>query len=200
MRWWKMEWRVTIPEWHYFYTKSQRTMAKYWLWKDRDKLPKKYRENLNNTPKIMSGKAYCQDADGERFVKNTKKAGTPNIWVMNGQDLYNATLNWRLRKTVAKYYHEYFGNYIEQQLEPIETEAAVRLAISCDIYEIKRSHMPDVSNMWLLEKFFEDALQEKGIIPDDSPDYVIESGRKRYHWVEDPRDRKLVFTIKTIEI
>ena len=58
--------------------------------------------------------------------------------------------------------------------------------------------MPDVSNMWLLEKFFEDALQETGIIPDDNPDYVRESGRKRYHFIETAAERKLVFTIKFI--
>ena len=49
--------------------------------------------------------------------------------------------------------------------------------------------------MWLLEKFFEDALQEAGRIPDDNPDYVIESGRKRYHWVEKEDERHLIFTI-----
>jgi hypothetical protein len=58
--------------------------------------------------------------------------------------------------------------------------------------------MPDVSNMWLLEKFFEDALQECEIIPDDSPAYVRESGRKRYHFIETAEERKLVFTIKEI--
>ena len=52
--------------------------------------------------------------------------------------------------------------------------------------------------MWLLEKFFEDALQECGIIPEDNPDVVIESGRKRYYWVNEPKDRKLIFTIKEI--
>ena len=58
--------------------------------------------------------------------------------------------------------------------------------------------MPDVSNMWLLEKFFEDALQECDIIPDDNPDYVRESGRKKYHFVETAEDRKLIFTINVI--
>lgn len=194
------EQKVFIKEWHYFYTKSQKTMPKYWEWKDRSKLPKKHAESLRSTPVLRGAKVYCCDENGERFLKNTKKAGQPNIWVMNGQDLYNATLNWRLRKTIAKFYHEYFGGFIAAQLTPIELKENERLSISCDIYEIKRSPMPDVSNMWLLEKFFEDALQEHGIIPDDGPDYVIESGRKRYYWVEDPKNRKLVFTIKIIEL
>lgn len=204
MRYWRMmkeekKWQVIIPEWHYFYQKSAKTAPKYWEWKDRDKLPLKHRDKLITTPLIKGLKAYCSDSEGERFLKNTKKAGRPNVWVMNGQDLYNATLNWRLRKTVAKFYHGYFSGFIAAQLKPIDLEEGIALSISCDIHEVKRSHMPDVSNMWLLEKFFEDALQEQGIIKDDNPDYVIESGRKRYHWVEDPKDRKLVFTIKTID-
>jgi len=113
--------------------------------------------------------------------------------------LYNATLNWRLRKTVAKYYHTYFSKYIKAQLKkPIIIPEGKYLSISCDIYEIRRRTMPDVSNMWLLEKFFEDSLQECKVIPGDDPDYVLESGRKRYHWVENEEDRKLVFTIKII--
>ena len=56
--------------------------------------------------------------------------------------------------------------------------------------------MPDVSNLWLWIKWFEDALQESNIIPDDNPDYVIESGRIRYHFVDSINLRKLIFTIK----
>jgi hypothetical protein len=192
------KYQVIIPEWESFYVKSQKTAIKYWLFKDKEKLPLKYKKDLREDPLILRGKAYCCDSTGERFIKNTKKAGKPNIWILNGQDLYNAMLNWRLRKTVAKYFHEYFAGYIEKQLKPIEIPTGKHLSISCDIYEIKRGNMPDVSNMWLLEKFFEDALQECKIIPEDSPDYVIESGRKRYRWVKDPKKRKLIFTIKII--
>lgn len=193
------KYRVVIPEWEDRYQKSAKTLAKYWLYKDKEKLPKKYQENLRTAPLILRGKAYCCDNEGNRFVKNTKKAGKPNYWILNGQDLYNAVLNWRLRRTVAEYYHKYFAGFIKNQLRPISIPEGYFLSISCDIYEIKRNPMPDISNMWLLEKFFEDALQECGIIPDDSPDYVLESGRKRYHWVEEPKDRKLVFHIEFIK-
>lgn len=193
-----MKHTVIIPNWEASYLKSENTRAKYWLWKDREKLPKKYSTQLSPTPLTRGAKAYCADETGERFVKNTKKVGTENRWILNGQDLYNATLNWRLRKTVAKFYHEYFSTFIKEQLTPITLPEGKFFSISCDIYEIKRGNMPDASNMWLLEKFFEDALQECGIIPDDSPDFVIESGRKRYHFVETAEQRKLVFTIDLI--
>ena len=190
--------QVVIPQWKDRVAFSQRTKNKFWEWKDRDKLPKKYKDILASTPLISGSKAYCVGSDGSGvMLKNTKKAGTPNEWVLNGQTLYNAVLNWRQRKIVAKYYHDYFSGYIKAQLTPIKFNGEV-LSVSCDIYEVQRGQMPDVSNMWLLEKFFEDALQECGIIPDDSPKYIMESGRKRYHWVESEEERKLVFTIQVL--
>jgi len=60
--------------------------------------------------------------------------------------------------------------------------------------------MPDIRNMWLWGKWFEDALQDCGIIIDDNPDYVIESGRTRYFWVDTVEERKLVFQIYFINI
>ena len=151
----KREWRVEIPEWANTYQKSAKAAPKYWEHKNRDKLPKKHAERLCVTPLIIGKKAYCCDSEGQRFLKNTKTVGKPNLWILNGQDLYNATVNWRLRKTIAQFYHKYFSNYIKAQLQPIELKEGEKFSISCDIYEIKRSPMPDASNMWLLEKFFE---------------------------------------------
>ena len=190
------EFQVIIPKWESKYEKSKKTMAKYWLWKDRLKLPKKHLENLASKSRKYGVKLYCVDKSGNRFLKNSKKAGTPNTWTLNGQDLYSAVMHHTVRTKMAKYYHAYFKRFIISQLpSKIPIILGYKFGVSCDIYEIKRGIMPDVSNMWLLEKFFEDALQEAGRIPDDNPDYVIESGRKRYHWVEKEDKRKLVFTI-----
>lgn len=195
-----MEYHVVIPEWEWYYVKSKKAATKYWLWKDKEKLPKKYKDILHTEPLVRSRELYCSTVEGERFVKNPLKAGKENIWVFNGQDLYNAKLNWRARKTVAEYYHYYFGKYIREQLSPIVLSENTFLSVSCDIYLVKRSHMPDVSNMWLLEKFFEDALQEQRIIKDDDYRNVIESGRKRYHFVNNHSETKLIFNIKKITI
>jgi len=144
-----------------------------------------------------------------RVAKKSKKSGKPRYWTVNGQGLYNATLHYRLRGTITKYFHKYLSKYIEEQLTDDDYELVtslvhrgtnVRLGISVDIYEIKRGKMPDIGNMWLWTKWFEDALQHCGFIEDDNPDYVIESGRKRYHWVDTPEKRKLVFKIYFINI
>ena len=143
------------------------------------------------------------------IAKKSRKSGKPTYWTVNGQGLYNATLHYRLRGTVTKYFHNYLSKYIKEQIivEEIQTfnllvhpKSRTRLGISVDIYEIRRGKMPDIGNMWLWCKWFEDALQHCGIIPDDNPDYVIESGRKRYYWVDTAEERKLVFHIYFINI
>jgi len=140
-------------------------------------------------------------------AKKSKKSGKPRYWTINGQGLYNATLHYRLRGTITKYFHKYLIKYIKQQITKKQIESINnivykdsdhKLSISVDIYEIKRGKIPDIGNMWLWLKWFEDALQEAGVIPDDNPDYVIESGRTRYHWVDNESERKLVFNIEIV--
>ncbi|MHA1199672.1 MAG: hypothetical protein ACTSQF_10130 [Candidatus Heimdallarchaeaceae archaeon] len=142
-------------------------------------------------------------------AKKSRKSGKPRYWTVNGQGLYNATLHYRLRGTVTKYFHKYLSKYIKDQIiaEEIQTinklvypGSRMKLGVSVDIHEIKRGKMPDVGNMWLWCKWFEDALQDCGVIIDDDPDYVIESGRKRYYWVDTAEQRKLVFHIYFINI
>lgn len=194
-----MVYHVIIPEWEYYFVKAKKTSPKYWLFKDKEKLPKKYLAICSKEPTLVGGKLYCKDDLGNRFLKNPIKVGKENIWVLNGQDLYNASINYIMRGKIAQYYHSYFAKYINEQLEPLSINEDQYISNSVDIYEIYRGKMPDISNMWLLEKFFEDALIEEKIIPNDSPEYVLESGRKKYHWVTDSKDRKLVFNIEILE-
>lgn len=194
-----MEYKIIIPEWQNYFEVSKKRRPKYYKWSERDKIPKSRQHEIAPTPYKVGKVEYClSTSTRERFIKNTRSVGKPKHWILNGQGLYNGVLNWQMRKKIAVYFHSYFSSFIKEQIKPIDIPEGKHLSISCDIYEIKRDKMPDVSNMWLLEKFFEDSLTESGIIPDDNPNYVIESGRKRYHWVEDPKDRKLEFTIKIL--
>lgn len=146
-----------------------------------------------------------------RYVKakKSRKSGRPRYWTVNGQSLYNATLHFQLRGKITDYYHRYLSKYIKKQIsnEQIQAlngivfpESQIKLAISVDIYEVRRPKMPDASNLWLWLKWFEDALQECGVIPDDDPNYVIQSGPTRYHWVDSQEERKLVFTLRLTNV
>jgi len=145
-----------------------------------------------------------------RFLvaKKSRKSGKPRWWTVNGQGLYNATLHYTVRSRVTAYYHTYLSRYIKNQISEQDIElirslvyigSEYKLSTSVDIYEIRRGKLPDCSNLWLWMKWFEDALQESGVIPDDDPDYIIESGRKRYHFVDSEDKRKLVFHIKFLK-
>ena len=149
-------------------------------------------------PKFES--KYC-------ISKKSRKSGNPRYWIINGQGLYNATLHYRQRGLMTKYFHKYLSKHIKSQICKGEIEqinkivykgSDTKLSVSLDIYEVRRKTMPDIGNMWLWTKWFEDALQECGIIPDDNPDYITESGRTCYNWVENEEDRKLIFHIDFI--
>lgn len=193
-----MKYEVKIPNWQNYFIVSKKTNPKYWLWKDRDKLPIKYKKLLYPKPLLKGTKEYCIDSNYNRFIKNTKSVGKENKISLNGQILYNDKADWRLRAKIVNYFHEYFTYYIKSQLKPIKIPDNCYLSISCDIYEINKGNLPDISNMWILEKLFEDSLTINKIIPDDGPKYVIESGRKKYHWVTEEKDRALIFTIEII--
>ena len=146
-----------------------------------------------------------------RYVvaKKSRKSGRVRYWTVNGQSLYNATLHYRLRSKLTEYYHEYLAKYIKQQISKkdiIELSnhvfpgSRLKLSVSLDIYDQRRGKMPDVSNLWLWTKWFEDALQQSGIIPDDNPDYIAESGRTRYHFVDNKEERRLNFHLRLIEV
>lgn len=145
-----------------------------------------------------------------RFIvaKKSRKSGRIRYWYINGQGLYNATVHYRLRSKLTKHYHKYLSKYIAKQITIKEIQninnvvfpgSFSKLSVSVDIYDQRRGKIPDVGNLWLWLKWFEDALQESGVIPDDNPDYIIESGRTRYHWIDNPNERKLVFTIRFIK-
>lgn len=188
---------VTIPNYQWRVKTSNAARPKYWKWSEKEKLPKKHKENLYGKAIKVGQTLFCCDKDGNRFLKNTKSVGEPKYWVMNGQSLYNAALLPIMRSKVAHYYHDYFTTYINEQLPVINLEGR-KLSIGFDLFMVRRSRMPDISNMWPVEKFFEDALVRAGKIPDDDPNYVIESGRKKYHWVDTEDECRLEVTLKFV--
>ena len=105
-----------------------------------------------------------------------------------------------VRSKVTKYYHKYLSKYIKEQIskEQILLIRSHLVSTSVDIYEIKKGKLPDASNLWIWIKWFEDALQECGVLEDDDPNNVIKSGGQHYHWVDNEENRALVFNIQLI--
>lgn len=82
-----------------------------------------------------------------QITKKSRKSGKPRYWTINGQGLYNATLHYRQRGIMTKYYHKYLSKYIRKQVckgdidfinNRISPDSKEKLSISLDIYEIRR--------------------------------------------------------------
>lgn len=133
-------------------------------------------------------------------AKKSRRTGKPVFWNVNGQSLYNATLHYASRAKVTKYFHKYLSKFIKEQItkEQITSLISHELSVSVDIYEINKGILPDVGNLWIWIKWFEDALQICKVIPNDNSKIIIESGRTRYRWVETNEERKLVFQINIV--
>ena len=159
--------QIEIPQFESHYTLSKKRRAKYRTLKD-----------------------------GNVKVSNPKTAGKPRLWRVNGQDMYNGRLNPLMRAKITKYYHDYLSIHIDRILHGLFIPIGkYPIAISLDIYEVKEDKLPDIDNLWIWKKWFADCLTELEIIPDDGPDYIIESGYIKYHWVTTEEERKLIFNI-----
>lgn len=168
---------LTIHNHKWRIERSKETKPVYWQSKELDKLPKYHKANLGTTVIVRGRKSYLTDSQGNLLLKNTKSVGKPKYWVLNGQELYSGNLHRRSRAALTYKYHEYLTPYIKEAFkEPIVLEEGEYVEIKVRIYEHLRPAMPDASNLWLWVKWFEDSLQEAGILPDDSRKYVKSSG------------------------
>ncbi|MCK5788159.1 MAG: hypothetical protein KAH32_04145 [Chlamydiia bacterium] len=189
----KNSYEIVIKEWK---NSVPMGISKNTFYGEKSKLPAKYVKN--SVLKKFGKKNYWVDKDTKIRLIRTK--GKAIKWNLNGQAFYSASIHWTARTKIVKFYHKEFAKYIADVVQkPFEIYQDYGLSISVDIYEIFTKFTPDVTNMWLLEKMFEDTLQEMGLLRDDNPEFVIESGRKRYHWVNKPEDRKLIFKLKYIK-
>ena len=180
---------IPVPEWprkvvvghsrDSYYTKSA-------------KIPKKYAKSAV-LKKFGKDKWYWIDKGTTKRI--VKKAGGDTTWNFNGQGFYTGNIHWTTRTKIVNFYHKIFIKQIKEHVkENIPSCFGYALSVSVDIYDIYSSYTPDIGNVgWLLLKLFEDSLQEAGVLRDDSPEYIMESGRSRYHWVTKESGRKLIF-------
>jgi hypothetical protein len=186
----KSVFQVVIPEWQNK-LKVGTVIAQYYG--PKDIVPKKHN---GATLKKFGKKSLFIDCNGKKIIKNKASLGNPIFWTMNGQGFYNNTIHWSVRSRVVKYYHKYFTKYIKEQLiDVIPTFLSYKLTMEIMIYDVYGPATPDISNMWILPKMFEDAVVNAKVLRDDSPEF-----RRRteydYMFVEDEKDRKLVVTFK----
>jgi len=189
-------WRVTC-EYRDLYVLKKNSKQQYYTTKD--KIPKYIQKQLSTEYLSLGKKIYLLDKEGNRIIKNSNKLNKAEYFKLNGQKLYNGTLHPLVRKSITNLYHEYFKTaIINAGLTKLELPEGKSFKIAVNIYVVESSKLPDVDNLWPLEKWFTDSLVELGIIEDDSPKFVRSNGEKTYVWLNEGETNYLEFIITTI--
>lgn len=163
--------------------------------------------DLSNFPsikkKIDSG-VFSIDSDGfiidsstkEKIISNKRTVGTPKYWVINFQDLYNGNVDTFSRNTKMNQLKENLWLSIKHSDKKgyLDFKKIQQYPIKIELF-IYTSDMPvDVDNKGVLyHKAFQDLLKSIGAIPDDSSEYINDTGRTK--WIKsDLNEMKFVIS------
>lgn len=178
----QQKWTITIPDFISHIKLSEKTRAKYY--KQHENIPKKYcKDGI-----VFSKEGHaCNAKTGEKIVKNWKKAGTPNMMKINGQDLWSG-LNPFTRNKMAEQLHNFYAKYVKEQLidkgvTKIPLDNTKRLVILFTLFDPEFENLDNDNNEYILKKTFLDTITRQnknkkehkklGLIPDDSRKYVL---------------------------
>jgi hypothetical protein len=98
------------------------------------------------------------------------------------------------RKKAASWVHQYLRPYLQKTKKILIPEGKY-LSIRAEIHNIPEKANWDVSNKWPWIKWFEDTLVELKKIPDDSIQYVRDSGRITFIETATEAEKKIVFSV-----
>jgi len=181
---------LTIPNWT---NKVRVGTIKTTYYTKGDKLPEKYKEA---TTRKIGKKLYYIDDKNKKIVKNPTKRAKPDYWNANGQYFYSVNIPWKHRSIIVNYYHRYFSTFIKEQFkEQFPSFLSYKLDMDITFHEVYSRHTPDITNMWILAKIFEDTMVKDGILRDDSPEFRMRTSYG-YEFVEKEEDRKIVINFK----
>lgn len=183
---------IKIPEFKTKFEISHSRRAKYY--KFGDNIPKKYNiaeyYHYDENTKIL-----MDTINKTKVIKNTRVAGTPKYWVLNGQSLYSGNMHQMVRNKVTNLVHEYLSSFIGEVV-PIELKTGEYLKIRCILAELKGVANWDCSNKWPWIKWFEDTMVESGKISEDKITVVRSSGEIYFHEVENISERSITFVVE----
>ena len=185
---------VKIPEFKTKFEISHSRRAKYF--RPEDKIPKKYLNQSGTARFVWDNLGFLHDlVERKKVIKNTRVAGTPKYWTLNGQSLYSGNMHQMVRNKVATEVHKYLGSFI-RDVAPMELKQGEYLKIQCFLCELKGVANWDCSNRWPWIKWFEDTMVETGKIPEDKITVVRSSGEIYFHEVTKEEDRSLIFVVQ----
>lgn len=137
-------------------------------------------------------------ATGEPQLANPQTAGKPRYWVVNFQDIWNGNMAKQDRAMKVDKLKTILRPFISE-LKPIE-----QFPIGIEIYIFDTECPVDISNKGVIyTKILEDLLvntnrdkpDNKHIIPDDSVEYINDSGRCKFIKVQEEKEKRMEIII-----
>jgi hypothetical protein len=186
---------IIVPKYPSKIKLSDKRRATYFTSDKKDKIPKKYKDNERYE---WRGKFLYDVTLNEKVVKNSRSVGTARYWSVNFQAIWNQQIKHQARASITNKLKDFFRPYIEE-LEPI---SSYPIKIEIFLHDID---MPiDVDNKGVVyTKIITDLLvntnkgedSNKTIIPDDSANYINDTGRCKFVRVNNEEDIKMVIRI-----
>lgn len=158
------------------------------------KLPKYLSDNI--------GSDYFWDSKGRLIDKfknvvpsNKSKAGTPKIWHINGQDIYDDKINKHSRNNYMDKLKAFLLPYFEDrefiQEEDLELRIYIYVLDQRKVVSAKKNI--DNDNLWILDKATGDVL--KGLIIKEDNPYVLPAHYRKTIFVEKEEEQKLIIEL-----
>jgi Holliday junction resolvase RusA-like endonuclease len=187
---------IEIPQYIYQIQVSKSRNVKYF---HQESGRGKVKKALQDIPKKYKATSYdllgfALNDKNEKIIANPLAAGTAKYVPINSQVLYSSSGQF-IRAKVMKELHAYYSEIFEV-LVPF-TKQEYPLFIWIDWYAPNQHKTQDIDNFtYITEKAMFDSLQECGIIPDDTVDYICGQG-SLFHEIENFEDRKLEISFYT---
>jgi hypothetical protein len=161
-------------------------------------------EDIDNNFKYRLG-TYINNVF-EPIIANSTKVGTPKMYLINGQDIYNGHLQNHMLGFVMNKIKDCYYPYIKD-LKPIDFYP---VKIKCEVHDtIKNSYVKaksDIGQRWDIDnlvypylKAFPDLLTKEGILKDDDRLHLPSSIHAEFYPIDNHNERKLVFIIEKDE-
>ncbi len=203
------KWKCTIKDYPTEIKVSDSRRACYWTKADDDKslIPKKYRD----------ASKYGFNPDGilidtttqAKVIKNLKTAGKPRMLTINAQKIY-VGIHHSVRSKIVNELHTIFNKEFKTQFPTKIDTTNKKIMIVLHFHDVYTTKLPDLDNLAnLFVKCGIDCLttvnnpnqikglsatHKLGILPDDKMIFIPHI-LYEFTGVEDPKDRKLDFSI-----
>ena len=172
--------RIVFPDYPTKLQTSKTRRKKYFM--DGDAIPKKYQ---GDNFVFKKGKLYDSQAK-EFIVKNAQFVNKPRY-----QHLSYNKISTPMKVPVLIKLKEWMSMYM-----PSTLDIKGPLAVSAVVYDWPIPLNKDLDNMHIYYKAFLDLLKDRGMIIDDSKQYISRAGGFRFIPITASSDRKLVFDIE----